>query len=145
MPTRSISITVLNPFGDSPAAVVARLAAITTSRLAARNSSGLLVRAACPNIRGSSKRPPTNNAATVSTPRPSVVSKPIHPASPAEGANAPNPKMIGTSARSSNSSIANAARPTALVVPAIGITKAVEDRASARPRPIAPPVLSPVR
>ena len=36
---------------------VTRLATITTSRQAARNSSGFLVRAACANRRGSSRRP----------------------------------------------------------------------------------------
>lgn len=46
--------------------------------------------------------------------------------------------MIGTSARSSNSSIEKALRPTGLVVPTIGSTRAVEERASAKPRPIAP-------
>ena len=52
--------------------------------------------------------------------------------------------MIGTSARSSNSSIANAARPTGLWVPTIGSTSAVEDSASARPSAIAPVQLWPV-
>ena len=46
--------------------------------------------------------------------------------------------MIGTNARSSNSSIANAARPTGLVVPTSGSTSAVEESASASPSPIAP-------
>ena len=46
--------------------------------------------------------------------------------------------MIGTMAISSNSSMESAARPTAVCVPAIGSTSAVEDSASARPRPSAP-------
>ena len=41
--------------------------------------------------------------------------------------------MIGTIARSSNSSIASAERPTGLVVPTSGSTSAVEESASARP------------
>ena len=43
--------------------------------------------------------------------------------------------MIGTSARSSNNSIEKDARPTADLVPAIGSTSAVDDNASAMPRP----------
>ena len=42
--------------GDRPIALVARLARITVSRLTARNSSGLLVRAACANNGGRSRR-----------------------------------------------------------------------------------------
>jgi hypothetical protein len=53
--------------------------------------------------------------------------------------------MIGTIARSSNSSIASADRPTGLVVPTSGRTRAVEERARARPRPIAPPQPWPIR
>ncbi len=41
--------------------------------------------------------------------------------------------MIGTIARSSNSSIASAERPTGLVVPTSGRTSAVDDSAKARP------------
>ena len=52
--------------------------------------------------------------------------------------------MIGTSAMSSNSSIASAARPTGLVVPAIGSTSAVEDSASASPSPSAPDQYCPI-
>ena len=57
-----------------------------------------------------------------------------------DGASAPSMKMIGTSARSSNNSIEKAARPTALCVPTIGSTTAVDERARAKPRPIAPAV-----
>ena len=53
--------------------------------------------------------------------------------------------MIGTSARSSNSSIEKAVRPTGLTVPAIGSTSAVEESASARPMPIAPVQPWPIR
>ena len=53
--------------------------------------------------------------------------------------------MIGTSARSSNSSMAKAPRPTAPVVPTSGSTKAVEDSASASPSPIAPAQFCPSR
>ena len=124
--------------------MVARLAAITTSSEAARNSSGLLVRAACANSRGSSKRPPTNRIATVNTARPPTLTNPAQPAAAAIGPSAPSTKMIGTSARSSNSSIANAVRPTGLAVPAIGNTSAVEDRASAIPSAIDPVQASPI-
>ncbi len=130
MPASSAPIT-----DDRPTAVVARLAAITTSRLADRNSSGLLVRAACANRRGSRKRPITSIAAIVAVPRSKVLTSPPEPSAWACGAIAPSRKMIGTIARSSNSSIASAERPTGLVVPTKGSTKAVEDRASARPRP----------
>ncbi|MDG5972204.1 hypothetical protein JAGODDHD_02967 [Sphingomonas paucimobilis] len=51
---------------------------------------------------------------------------------------APSAKMMGTSARSSNSSMAKAPRPTGLVVPTKGSTSAVEERVSASPSPIAP-------
>ena len=67
------------------------------------------------------------------------------PSPDALGAKAASAKMIGTSARSSNNSIAKADLPTGLAVPAIGRTSAVEDRASARPRPIAPAQLCPIR
>lgn len=53
--------------------------------------------------------------------------------------------MIGTSARSSNKSIANAPRPTGLVVPTSGSTSAVDDSASARPSPAAPAQSCPSR
>ena len=46
--------------------------------------------------------------------------------------------MIGTIMMSSNNSIDSAARPTGLVVPAIGSTIAVEEKASAKPSAIAP-------
>ena len=54
-------------------------------------------------------------------------------APPACGAIAPSRNTIGTSARSSNSSMPSADRPTGLWVPTSGSTSAVEDRASARP------------
>ena len=53
--------------------------------------------------------------------------------------------MIGTIARSSNSSIASAARPTGLVVPTKGSTRAVDDKASASPSPTAPAQPWPIR
>ena len=52
--------------------------------------------------------------------------------------------MIGTSAMSSNSSIDRAARPTGVCVPAIGSTNAVDESASARPRPSAPVQCCPI-
>ena len=45
---------------------------------------------------------------------------------------------MGTMAMSSNNSIDRAALPTGDLVPEIGSTSAVEDKASARPRPSAP-------
>ena len=48
--------------GERPTAPVAMLARMTTSRLTARNSSGLLVRAAWANRGGRSSRPPTSSA-----------------------------------------------------------------------------------
>ncbi len=51
----------------------------------------------------------------------------------APAAAVPRRKSKGTSARSSKSSMASAARPTGLVVPAIGSTSAVDDMASAKP------------
>jgi hypothetical protein len=65
--------------GDRPTAVVARLAAMTTIRLAARNSSGLFVRAAWANRRGRKKRPSTSIAATVAAPSRSVFIRPPKP------------------------------------------------------------------
>ena len=50
--------------------------------------------------------------------------------------------MIGTSARSSNSSIANALRPTGLSVPAIGRTKAETSSLYAASGLIPPDVLA---
>ena len=60
------------------------------------------------------------------------------------GAIAPSANTIGTSARSSNSSIASAERPTGLCVPTKGITIAVEDSASARPSATEPDALCPM-
>ena len=124
--------------GDSPTAAVARLAPITTSSDAARNSSGLLVRAACPNSRGRAKRPRIIIAAMTSPPCHSVVSMPSQPSPAALGAMAPRMKMIGTIMMSSNSSIDSAARPTGECVPAIGSTMAVDENASAKPSASAP-------
>ena len=62
----------------------------------------------------------------------------------AYGAIAPSANTIGTSARSSNSSIASAERPTGLCVPTSGMTIAVDDSASARPSAIAADVLWPM-
>ena len=110
--------------GDSPTAPVSIAARITTSKEIARNSSGLLVRAACANSVGSRNRPTSRIAAITATP-PIAIRSRLGP-SPA-----PITNRIGTNARSSNNSIASAARPTALDVPAIGSTKAVDDIASA--------------
>ncbi len=108
---------------------------MTTSRLAARNSSGSFARAACAKMRGSRNQPPIASAATTTAPCHRVVSKSSALSPVAVGAKAPSTKMIGTIARSSNSSIEKEARPTADFVPAIGSTSAVEDSASAMPRP----------
>ena len=124
--------------GESPTTAVARLAPITTRRLAARNSSGLLVRAACANRRGRAMRPTTSRTSTTRPPCHSVSTRPSQPSACALGAIAPSMKMIGTMAMSSNSSIESAARPTGVCVPEIGNTIAVEERAKASPRPIAP-------
>jgi hypothetical protein len=51
--------------------------------------------------------------------------------------------MIGTIARSSNRSMASAERPTGLVVPTSGMTRAVDERASASPSAIDPLQLCP--
>ena len=55
--------------------------------------------------------------AIVRPPSHSVRARPSQPSADACGARAPSAKMIGTRARSSNSSIENALRPTGLVVP----------------------------
>ena len=125
--------------GDSPTEAVARLAVMTTRRLAARKSSGLFVRAAWANMRGRIIRPRTSIASTVATPSNSVMPRLFAPDMPAVGASAPSRKMIGTIATSSNRSMARAARPTGDVVPDMGRTRAVEESARARPSPIAPP------
>jgi hypothetical protein len=127
--------------GDSPAIDVARLDTMTTSRLAARNTSGLFVRAAWRKICGRKIRPSTSMTAMVTPPLNKVLANSVHAPSglvAIDGASAPSMKMIGTSAKSSNNSMEKAARPTALWVPTIGSTTAVDDRASARPRPKAP-------
>ena len=129
--------------GDRPTAPVASAEAITTSRLNARNNSGLLVRAAEANRRGSRKRPIASMMTTTSAPFHSVPNS-AAPLSPVCGPNAPRMKMIGTSAMSSSSSIARALRPTGLSVPAIGSTSAVEDSASAMPSPAAPLICWPI-
>ena len=81
-------------------------------------------------------------APTMSTPIPSVPSNPSTPAT-APGLRAPSRKMIGTSAKSSNSNMASASLPTGLVVPEIGNTNAVDESASASPRPSAAVLFSP--
>ena len=129
--------------GESPTAVVARLARMTVNRLTDRNSSGLLVRAACANSGGNSHRPRISIAATVATPIAMTLANSANPPVAADGAIALNKKMIGTSAKSSNNSIASASFPTGLVVPAIGKTSAVDDSVSARPSPIAAAAVSP--
>ena len=123
--------------GDSPTAPVSIAARITTSSEIARNSSGLLVRAACANSVGSRNRPTSRIAAITATPP--IATRPRLGPSPA-----PITNRIGTKARSSNNSIASAARPTALVVPAIGSTKAVDDIASATASQIALEKIIPV-
>jgi hypothetical protein len=80
--------------------------------------------------------------------RPPIHNTSIAPAQPPvapNGPSTPRTKMIGTSAKSSNRSIEKADLPTALVKPTRGSTTAVEDRASASPRPIAPAQLWPIR
>ena len=124
--------------GDRPTPSVASAATMTTRRLAERNSSGLLVRAACANSRRNAIRPTTINAATTNTPCHSARTITCQPPPAAWGAIAPSRKIAGTRARSSNSSMASAARPTDVRVPAIGRTNAVDDMASARPIPSAP-------
>ena len=130
---------------EKPIAEVTRLAMITTSRQADRNSSGLLVRAAWANRGGSSSRPRNSIATAVTPPIRIVPSSEPTPAPAACGAIAPSRNTIGTSARSSNNSIASAERPTGPWVPTSGITIAVEDKAKARPRAIAPVGPTPVR
>ena len=100
---------------------------MATSSEAARNSSGLLVRAACANSRGRMARPAPYIATTVTPPTSAV--RPIPPSPPP--AMAPSAKTIGTNARSWNNSSAKALRPSGPVVPVIGRTSAVEDSASA--------------
>ena len=65
--------------GERPTAEVASAAMITTSRLAARNNSGLLVRAAWENSRGKATRPPISNTAIVSAPVHNVRNSPSKP------------------------------------------------------------------
>ena len=57
---------------ENPIAVVTRLETITTSRQAARNTSGFFVRAACANSTGSSSRPPNSNPSATAPPSRSV-------------------------------------------------------------------------
>ena len=65
--------------GERPTSAVARLAPITTSSDAARNSSGLLVRAAWANRRGRARRPITIIASTTSAPIQIVSNRPSSP------------------------------------------------------------------
>ena len=109
-----------------------------TNRQAARNISGFLVRAAWAKRRGRINRPPTSISPTVTKLNNSVHPSAASPASCAIGPIAPRKKMIGTIATSWNRRMPSAALPTGVLVPDIGRTSAVEDRASARPRPKAP-------
>ena len=65
--------------GERPTALVARLAAITTSSEAARKSSGLFVRAACPNSLGRIRRPSTSMPTMTAAPIQMVVISPSSP------------------------------------------------------------------
>ncbi len=129
---------------EKPMAEVTRLATMTTSRHAARKTSGFLVRAACAKRLGRRSRPPNSKPTATAPPSNKVPSSGPTPAA-ALGAMAPSAKTMGTSATSSNSSIPSAARPTADRVPTIGRTIAVEDSASARPRPMEPGNPCPMR
>ncbi len=131
--------TIAPTIGDRPAAVVASAATMTTSRLADRNSSGLLVRAACANRRGRSSRPNSSIAPTTTTP-----SSRIFPSAPEIGAAAraqaprgrrrsapgPDPRTAAWRRRSG--------RPGWSFRRA-GRTSAVEERVRARPTATAPP------
>ena len=117
-----------------------------TSRLTARNSSGLFVRAACAKMRGRSSRPRTSMPMITPPPSRSVRPRSSHPPSAViAGEMAPRRKMIGTIATSSNNNIASAALPTGLLVPDIGSTRAVEESANASPSPKAPAGFCPRR
>ena len=139
MPAMSAPSTAENPIAE-----VTMLATITTSRHAARNTSGFLVRAACANRIGSSSRPPNSMPTATAPPSSNVPSSGPTPAV-ALGDIAPSANTIGTSARSSNSSMPSAARPTALCVPTSGSTIAVDESASANPSPIDPGMPWPMR
>ncbi len=120
--------------GDRPTIPVAMLARMTVSRLIARKISGFLVRAAWANNGLSIMRPTASMAKTTSTPSEAVrISSPISPWPPISSIR----NSIGTSARSSKTSMAKAVRPTGPSVPEMGRTRAVEDMASARPRAMA--------
>ena len=93
----------------------------------ARNNSGFFDRAAWANNAGRTKRPTKRMVTITSVPSTAMRPRLFDAAPPA----APMRNSIGTSARSSNRSIARAARPTGLCVPDIGNTSAVEDIASA--------------
>ena len=131
--------------GERPTSEVERAAAMTTSMVAARNSSGLFVCAAwaeqaagagaCRRPAGQLRRCRRKAASRRGWDRRTCA---------ATGPIAPRMKMIGTRAISSNRSIESAARPTGPCVPAMGSTSAVDERASARPRPNAPLMLRPV-
>src|SRR3546814_18864309 len=74
-------------------------------------------------MRGSRNQPPIASAATTNAPCHSAVSSSSALSPPALGANAPSTTMIGTIARSSNSSIEKDAVTTADLVPAIGTAR----------------------
>ena len=116
--------------GESPTDAVRVAARITTSNEMARNSSDFFDRAAWANRAGSRNRPATRMARITRVPLSATA--PRLPALAAAPPAAPIRNSIGTSARSSNNSIASAARPTGLWVPLIGSTSAVELIASAR-------------
>ena len=69
MPAISAPSTAEKPIAD-----VTMLATITTSRQAARNTSGFLVRAACANRIGSSSRPPNSRPSATAPPSSNVPS-----------------------------------------------------------------------
>ena len=120
--------------GERPTAAVARDATITTISVAAKKTSGLLVRAAWANRGGRRYRPASISTTMTRAPAPNVCRKPPESNSASPRPMAPSRKMMGTIAMSSNSRVPSAARPTGVRRFAILSTKAVDDSARARPK-----------
>ena len=130
---------------EKPIAEVTRLATITTSRQAARNTSGFLVRAACANRIGSSSLPPNSRPSATAPPSSRVPSSGPTPAVARRRHRAQARRRSGPAQRLRTAACRARRGPTADCVPTSGRTIAVEDSASARPSPIEPGIPCPIR
>ena len=123
----SIPASSAPTIGDRPARLVSSPATITTSRLAARNTSGLLARAAWAKMWGRARRPPSHSAATASAPPAGGPRQPVPRAARLRGERAQHEDDRHDRQILEQQHGEGGAAPTALWVPASGSTSAVDE------------------